>query len=142
MPYVFLEHSADIGIRVWENTLEKSFAEGGKALFSIMVDASKVQKKSTIDIQCEARDIPMLFVEWLNKILSEADINKMVFRDFRILSIKPYGYNNYRLQGEAVGEKLDPERHTLKVEPKAATYFGLKYEFLEGNHYLQCVIDV
>ncbi len=142
MPYVFLEHTADIGVRAWDNTLEKAFVEGGKALFSIMVDISKVQKKSAVDIQCEARDIPMLFVEWLNKLLSQADINKMVFSGFRIISIEAYGYKDFRLKGEAFGEPLDPKKHVFKVEPKAATYFGLKYEIQDGVHYLQCVIDV
>ncbi len=39
-------------------------------------------------------------------------------------------------------KKLDPKKHIIKTEAKAATYFGLKYEFKDGSHYLQCVIDV
>jgi SHS2 domain-containing protein len=142
MPYEFLEHEADIGIRAWDKTLEKAFAQGGKALFDIMVDIKKVKKVSSVDISCEAHDIPTLFVEWLNKLLTEADIKKMVFKDFKIKSIEPFGYDVYRLKGTASGEKLDPERHVIKTEAKAATYFGLKYEFKDGSHYLQCVVDV
>ena len=142
MPFEFLEHEADIGIRAWDKTLEKAFAQGGKALFDIMVDIKKVKKVSSVDIACEARDIPALFVEWLNHLITQADIKKMVFRDFKVTSIEPFGYDLYKLKGTAFGEKLDPKKHTLKVEPKAATYFGLKYEFIDGNHYLQCVIDV
>lgn len=142
MPYEFLEHEADIGIRAWDKTLEKAFAKGAEALFDIMVDIKKVKKAAAIDITCEARDIPALFVEWLNKLLTEAGIKKMVFRDFKVTSIEPFGYDLYKLKGTAFGEKLDPKKHTLKVEPKAATYFGLKYEFKDGSHFLQCVIDV
>ncbi|MDD4879458.1 MAG: archease [Candidatus Omnitrophica bacterium] len=142
MPYQFLDHEADIGIRVWDKTLEKAFAQGGKALFDIMVDIKKVKKVSSVDISCEARDIPALFVEWLNHLITQASIKKMVFRDFKVTSIEPFGYDLYKLKGTASGEKLSPKKHTLKVEPKAATYFGLKYEFKDGNHYLQCVIDV
>ncbi|HOX10180.1 MAG TPA: archease [Candidatus Omnitrophota bacterium] len=142
MPYEYLEHEADIGLRAWDRTLEKAFAAGGKALFDIMVDIKKVKKASSVDISCEARDIPALFVEWLNKLLTEADIKKMVFKDFKIRSIEPFGYDLYRLKGVASGEKLDPKRHMIKTEAKAATYFGLKYEFKDGNHYLQCVVDV
>lgn len=142
MPYEFLEHEADIGIRAWDKTLEKAFAKGAQALFEIMVDIKKVKKVSSVGIACEARDIPALFVEWLNKLLTQAGIKKMVFRDFKVTSIEPFGYGVFKLKGTAFGEKLDPRRHTLKVEPKAATYFGLKYEFKNGNYYLQCVIDV
>jgi len=142
MPYEFLEHEADIGIRAWDKTLEKAFAQGGKALFGIMVDLRKVEKKAEVKIEAEARDIPALFVEWLNNLLSQADIEKMVFRDFKVTSIEPFGYDLYRLKGLAFGEKLDPKKHSIKTEAKAATYFGLKYEFKDGDHYLQCVIDV
>lgn len=142
MPYEFLEHEADIGIRAWDKTLEKAFVKGAQALFEIMVDIKKVKKVSSVDITCEARDIPALFVEWLNHLITQAGIKKMVFRDFKVTSIEPFGYDLYKLKGTAFGEKLDPRRHILKVEPKAATYFGLKYEFKDGNHYLQCVIDV
>jgi len=142
MPYEFLEHEADIGIRAWDKTLEKAFAKGAEALFDIMVDLRKVGKKVEVKVEAEAHDIPTLFVEWLNKLLTQAGIKKMAFRDFKVTSIEPFGYDLYKLKGTAFGEKLDPKKHTLKVEPKAATYFGLKYEFKDGNHYLQCVIDV
>ena len=142
MPFEFLEHEADVGIRAWGKTLEKAFAAGGKALFSIMADLRKVDKKAEVKIEVEGHDIPALFVEWLNKLLSEAGIKKMVFKDFKVISIEPFGYDVYRLKGTATGEKLNPRKHILKVEPKAATYFGLKYEFKDGDHYLQCVVDV
>jgi len=142
MPYEFLDHEADIGICAWDKTLEAAFAQGGKALFSIMTDLRKINKKVEVTVEVEAHDIATLFVEWLNKLLTEADLKKMAFRDFKITSIEPFGYDAYKLKGKAFGEKLDPEKHTLKVEPKAATYFGLKYEFKAGNHYLQCVVDV
>jgi len=48
----------------------------------------------------------------------------------------------YRLKGTAFGEKIDPKKHSVRTEVKAATYFGLKYEFRDGSHYLQCVVDV
>ena len=107
-----------------------------------LVDLRKVEKKVEVKVEAEAHDIPTLFVEWLNKLLTRADIKKMVFRDFKVTSIEPFGYDLYKLKGAAFGEKLDPRRHMIKTEAKAATYFGLKYEFNDGNHYLQCVIDV
>lgn len=142
MPYEFLEHESDIGIRAWDRTLERTFVQGGKALFDIMVDLKKVKKKTSVDISCEARDIPALFVEWLNKLLTQSDLKKTVFKDFKVESIEPFGYDVYRLKGTAFGEKIDPKKHSVRTEVKAATYFGLKYEFRDGCHYLQCVVDV
>ena len=142
MPYEFLDHEADIGIRAWGKSLEEAFAEGGRALFDIMVDVTKVEPKESVDIQCEGTDIPSLFVEWLNALLTQSDIKGLVFGDFKNITITPLAYNLYKLQAKALGEKLDTEKHNVKVEAKAATYHGLKYEAKDGNHYLQCVVDI
>lgn len=142
MPYEFIEHQADIGIRAWGKTIDEAFVEGAKALFDIMVDIRKVEKKDSADIECEAHDIPMLFVEWLNKLIAKADIDGMAFSDFKILKINPIDGKKYELKAKAFGEKLDRNKHAIKVEAKAATYFGLKYEVKGGVHYLQCLIDL
>ncbi len=142
MPYKFLEHEADIGIRAWGKSLEEAFASGAAALFDIMVDVKKVEPKESVDIQCEGTDIPALFVEWLNTLLTQSDINGIIFGDFKNITITPLAYSLYKLHAKASGEKLDAVRHNIKVEAKAATYHGLKYEIKDGNHYLQCVIDV
>jgi SHS2 domain-containing protein len=142
MPYEFLDHEADIGIRAWGKSLEEAFAEGATALFDIMVDVKKVENKESVDIQCEGTDIPALFVEWLNALLTQADITDLVFSDFKDIRILPLAYNLYKLHAKASGEKLDAAKHNIKVEAKAATYHGLKYETKDSVHYLQCVVDV
>ncbi len=142
MPYEFLEHGADVGIRAWGKSLEEAFASAAEALFDIIVDVKKVEPKESVDIQCEGTDIPALFVEWLNTLLTQSDISGLVFGDFKNITITPLAYNLYKLHAKASGEKLDAEKHNIKVEAKAATYHGLKYETKDGMHYLQCVIDV
>ena len=142
MPYEFIEHEADIGIRAWGKTIDEAFIEGAKALFDIMVDIKKVEKVNSADIECEANDIPALFVEWLNRLLAKADINGMAFSDFKISKINPVDGKRYELKAKAFGEKLDRSKHGVKIEAKAATYFGLKYEVKGGVHYLQCLIDL
>lgn len=142
MPYEFLEHEADIGIRAWGKTLEDAFAEGAKALFDITVDVTKVAAKEAIEVECNAPDIPALFVEWLNTLLTQADIRGLVFGSFRILEILSCRNNLHILRARAFGERLDIKKHSIKVEAKAATYHGLKYEIKDSRHYLQCVVDV
>jgi len=142
MPYEFIEHGADVGIRAWGKTIDEAFAEGAKALFDIMVDINKVEKQGSVDIECEARDIPALFVGWLNNLLAQADINGMVFCDFKIAEITQADDKTYKLSAQAFGEKLDRDKHAIKVEAKAATYYGLKFEKKDDDYYLQCVIDI
>lgn len=140
MPFQYLDHEADVGIRVWGPTLEDAFREGAKAMFGFMADISKVRPRAKVDISCDAVDIPSLFVEWLNALLSKKDINNLIFSEFEV-KIGKKG-KDYTLTGVACGEAPDPQRHKLKTEVKAATYSGLKFERLKGNVYLTCVLDI
>jgi SHS2 domain-containing protein len=141
MSYEFLEHEADMGLKCSGNTLEEAFEEGGRALFDLMVDIKAVQPSKSVQIECEASDIATLFVEWLNELLSQKDIKDMFFSDFQIESITQEN-DKYHLTAKAYGEPVNIEKHGVKIEVKAATYSGLKYEKKEDMHTLQCIVDV
>lgn len=133
--YELFEHQADVGIRGIGSSLEEAFAEGARAMFSVMVDIDKVKPVKSIEIRCNAENDEELFVEFLNKLLAEATINDMVFSKF-IVQIRNHG-----LRGTAKGEKLDTEKHEVKTEVKAATYSQLKIERNE-KFVAQCIVDV
>lgn len=133
--YELFEHKADIGIRGIGSSLEEAFAEAARAMFSVMVDIDKVIPIKPVEIKCNADNHEELFVEFLNKLLAEATINEMVFSKF-IVQIR-----NHELTGTAKGEKLDPEKHEVKTEVKAATYSQLKIE-RNDKFVAQCIVDV
>jgi len=141
MAYRYLDHEADVGFEASGNSLEEAFCEGAKATFGIMVDLRQVAVKKTVKVQCEADCIPNLFIAWLNELLSLADVNGMFFSAFKVDKIEE-GSGRFIVYGAAKGEAIDPKKHTLKTEAKAATYFGLKYEIKGKRHIFQCVIDV
>jgi SHS2 domain-containing protein len=140
MPYEFLDHEADIGIRSTGNTLEGAFEDGAKAMFAVMVDLETVEPHQKIEIEVEATDIAALFVEWLNELLAQSDIEGIVFSKFEIMSIESRE-NTYLLRGWAYGERRDSEKHILRTEVKGATYSGLKV-WENQQYHAQCVLDV
>lgn len=141
MPYTYLDHEADVGIRATGSTLEEAFEQGAKAMLNVMWDISTIEERQNILIECEARDIPELFVEVLNEILFKQDVNGLAISRFKIDEIKKAD-ERYKLKGTASGEPLNLEKHTVKTEVKAATYAGLRYEEKEGQHIVQCILDV
>jgi SHS2 domain-containing protein len=48
---------------------------------------------------------------------------------------------DHDLEATAKGENLDPEKHNVKIEVKAATYSQLKVERNE-KFLAQCIVDV
>ncbi len=131
-------HQADIGVRGFGATSEEAFVNGAKAMFSLMVDLKEVSPKESVKIAVQAEDQASLFVEWLNQLLAAADIKRWLFSKFEV-EIE----NSRSLRGKAWGEPINPKKHTLLTEVKAATYSQLKVERKpDGQWVAQCVVDV
>jgi SHS2 domain-containing protein len=130
------EHQADIGIRGFGATLEEAFANAAVALYSVMVDISRVEQKEFRGVNVSADDQEQLLVEWLNALLAVSDIERMVFSRFEVR------IEGERLAGTAWGEHLERDRHQAHVEVKGATYHQLSVRREQGRFVAQCVVDV
>jgi tRNA nucleotidyltransferase (CCA-adding enzyme) len=130
-------HQADIGIRGIGKTLEEAFEQGAAALLAVICSPDNVEPKEAVEIQVEAEEKDLLFADWINALIYEMDVRKMLFSRFDV------HLENDRLTAAAWGEKCDPDRHELAVEVKAATYMELKVFENENNQWVaQCVVDV
>lgn len=141
MPYEYLDHEADVGLRGIGATPEEALAEGARAMLHVMVNPETVTPTTEIPVRCQAGDLESLFVALLNELLYLREVNDTTLVDFRVTRLEETG-DGWALEGVAAGEPLEPNKHELLTEVKAATYFGLKY-YTEGDrHVVQCVVDV
>ena len=136
MNYETFDHEADIGIRGFGGTLAEAFQNAAAALYSVMVTIDRVTPREKRIIAVSAPDRELLFVEWLNALLSLSDIERMVFSKFEV------AITGDSLTGTAWGEALDHKRHEAHVEIKGATYHMLKVAEANGRFVAQCVVDV
>jgi SHS2 domain-containing protein len=136
MTFERFEHKADVGVRGKGETLEEAFVEGARAMFSVMANIETVKPIETFGVEVSAQDEEALFVEWLNELLSIADLNEIVFCEFEV-EVK-----DNILKGKASGEKWDLERHEPRTEVKAATYSQLTVKKENGSYVAQCIVDV
>ncbi|MBL7215581.1 MAG: archease [Phycisphaerae bacterium] len=137
MVWQHFHHQADIGIRGIGDSLEKAFEEAARGLMAVICSPETIEPKEAVQIQCEADENDMLFADWINALIYEMDVRKMLFSRFEVR------IHNHQLSAKAWGEKTDPEKHKLAVEVKAATFMELKV-FLDSNNQwvAQCVVDV
>ncbi|MCK4553518.1 archease, partial [Candidatus Parcubacteria bacterium] len=85
--YKYLEHEADMGVYAQAESWPEVFSEGARAVFSLMYEKevrSKKLKVRSIKIEVGANSIEGLFVEWINELLAQKDINSLVFFKFEI----------------------------------------------------------
>jgi SHS2 domain-containing protein len=137
MSWEHFSHGSDIGIRGIGSSPEEAFEQAGAALTAVVADVSTIRAQQEIEVRCEAPDMELLFVSWLNAIIYEMAVRKMLFVTFRV------SLSGCTLTGTLAGEKVDAERHGIAVEPKGATVTALKVSCgPDGQWLAQCVIDV
>ena len=141
MPYNYLEHTADLGIQGIGTSPQEAFEEGAQAMLAAMANIAKVECKQSYPLRCTAPDIPSLFVEWLNEILYQREVNDALLSRAQVTRLE-HSDSGWTLEGVAWGEPLDPARHEAYIEVKAATYSGLEYIPGEQQYTIQCVLDV
>jgi len=130
-------HDADIGIRGCGTTLETAFEQAAVAMTAVMTNPEMVRAETAVAIHCEASDIELLLVDWLNALVFETDTRKMLFSTFKV------SLQELRLEATAWGEPVDVARHQPAAEVKGATYTALKVERDAGGLWCaQCVVDV
>lgn len=76
-------HAADVGVRGFGKTTAEAFEQAALALTAV-VTAAEIQPAVLVKVQCAAPDIELLFVEWLNAIIYEMAVRKMLFSRFAV----------------------------------------------------------
>jgi len=134
------EHTADIGIRGYGDTLEEAFEAVALALFDVMIDVREIEPHECREIEVEAEDLEALLYSFLEELLVLHDVEGLVFGDFEVKIER--SRDGYRLRVKACGEPLS-EKHKPKEEVKAITYHDMKIKQLEdGNWMVQLVPDI
>ena len=130
-------HDADIGLEGRGPSLAAAFEQTALALTAVITDPGRVEERQAVDIQCEALDPELLLVDWVNALIYEMAIGRMLFARFSVI------IEDGRLRATAWGEGLDPHRHQPAVEVKGATYTALSVtKGKSGTWTARCVVDV
>jgi SHS2 domain-containing protein len=128
--YEVIEHTADIGLRVWGQAFEDVFAEAAVALVAVMGTASGGDPV-TERVALDAPDVDSLFVDWLSEILFLFEAREIVPRDVRVLIDR----DGWKLEATIDGAKA-PAFVQEGPTVKAITYHALEVTENEATVYL------
>jgi len=130
-------HGADIGIRGMGRTIEEAFEQAAVALTGVITDPLRVESRKEVAIRCQAPDREVLLVDWLNGLIYEMAVRRLILARFQV------SIEGDHLNGRAWGEEADVARHEPAVEVKGATYTDLFVgQNPDGAWVAQCVVDV
>jgi SHS2 domain-containing protein len=129
-------HDADVGVRGWGASAAAAFEQAALALTAVVTDA-RVSPQTSVEVRCAAPDLELLLVEWLNAVIYEMAVRKMLFGRFAVR------IEDGRLEGTLWGEPVDVARHAPACEPKGATYTALRVASDGGGTWsAACIVDV
>lgn len=128
-------HDADVGVRGFGATPAQAFEQAALALTAVVTRA-QIAPLNPVEVKCQAPDLELLLVDWLNAIIFEMAVRRMLFARF---AVKIEGT---RLEATLWGEPVDVVRHAPACEPKGATYTALRVAREGDDWSAACVVDV
>ena len=137
MGYELLDHTGDLGIRVWAADVKGLFQEAGRALFDIITDLDKVEAHLHQEVSVEGSGQEELLVAWLNELLYLHEVKGLLFCD-----VAPTEIDDTSVKGVATGEEFDEDRHVIKTSIKAVTYHELEIKEKDGLWHAQVIFDI
>jgi len=119
-PYEVLEHTADVGLRVYGRTLPELFANAGLGLMALATEPQALRSEEPLSLSASGSEAEQLLVNWLSEILYHMDAEGWLFTRFSVKEC-----SSTAIVGEGWGERRDPATRSRAVAVKAVTYHQL-----------------
>jgi SHS2 domain-containing protein len=124
--YEFVEGAtSDLSFVAHGPTPEAAFAGAAQALLAATVeDPASVERRERRPVTLEEPDLDLLLLRFLNELVYLRDAEALLLHPARLVVTR--SPHSARLEAELEGERIDPGRHALVSEVKAATAHGLR----------------
>ena len=137
--YEVFEHTADVGLRITSDSLEKLFSEAGRGVASLIIENPEaIEPRQTVRFELESEDLLGLFVDWLRELIYRFETDHLLLSEFRL----ELSDDLRRLRADCRGEKADWTRHLPDNELKAVTYHGLRVAQTRDGWEAEVIFDI
>jgi SHS2 domain-containing protein len=137
LSYEVFEHTADIGLHAYGDTLEELFVHAAQGMESLMVAPEQIRPEVQREIVVEGHDEISLLIAWLNELIFLFDIEYLLFHDFTIDALSAS-----RLKAQAIGEPYDAQHHDLSSAIKAVTWHEASVEQSDNGYKARIIFDI
>jgi SHS2 domain-containing protein len=141
-PFEFLDDvTSDLCFEARGATLRDVFAAAAEALLDATVEQrERLGEAERHRVELVEPDLELLLLRFLNELIYLRDARGLLLRP-RELAVEE-GPGGARLVAELAGERLDPARHHLLCDVKAATAHGLALAREAGGFRATVTLDV
>lgn len=142
MPYKFLEHTADLKVRVEEKNLEAAFISAAYALREAIAEGVKVKPVRGRVLAIEGKDLEDLLYRFLEEFLFLLDADDFLLSEIEDLEIMGDEKNGYSLAAKILIDSASKYKFTNDVKAITFNEMFVKYDKKEEKAVLQFVLDV
>jgi SHS2 domain-containing protein len=135
--YEVIEHTADIGLRIYGRDLQELFRHAALGLFNLMTDVGKIKTQESRTFCLQSQNAGNLLLSWLRELLFTFSVEKWVFKEIVFKNL-----TERQLEAIATGERFDPKRHEQRSEVKAVTYHQFKLEKRKTGWVAEVIFDI
>lgn len=133
--------TSDVTFVAWAPSLPALFDRAAAALLSVEIDNPESVRSDRVQaISLEEPDLELLLLRFLNELIYLRDADRLLVRA-AALEIRS-GDQGACLEGELRGEPIDPARHSLATDVKAATPHQLAVKHQDGGWDARVTLDV
>ena len=138
--FEWLDHTADIGIRVCGKNAVELLSKAATGMFAVMAspldDHSPFQDPPQLySLDIQSSDANALMLDWLNELLSLSDVHRVIFTEFKFKELKP---NSLKADVRGVSRS----QFTMERDIKAVTAHGLAVREVGKLLVVEIIFDV
>ncbi len=137
MTYRLIDHTADVGLHIFGSNLKDLFANAAHAMYDVITEPTLLEGADEHEIRVTGDDWPDLMVNWLREALYLWSGRELLVKQVHILSL-----SEYELTAKVKADPYNPDRHSLKKELKAVTYYQIQVYEGEKGWEAEVVFDV
>ncbi|XP_069478565.1 protein archease isoform X3 [Ambystoma mexicanum] len=105
----YLDHTADVQIHAWGDTMEEAFEQCAMGMFGYITDIDTVEPIDTVDVESEGHDMISLLYNFLDEWLYQFSADKFfVPREVKVLQIDRMAF---KIRSIGWGEEFNLEKH-------------------------------
>lgn len=136
--YEYLDHTADVQIHAWGDSLEEAFEQCATAMFGYMTEIDKVEITEIQEIEAQGEDMMSLLFHFLDEFLFLFSAEPFfIARKVKVIS---FDRDNFHIRAIGYGETFNLDKHPQGTEVKAITYSNMQVH--EKEHEVYVIIDI
>ncbi|XP_053681041.1 protein archease-like [Anopheles nili] len=123
--YEYLDHTADVQLHAWGDSLKEAFEQCGMAMFGYMTELPTVEIKNCYQITTEPTDdVENLMFRFLDELLFLFSAEPYLI--CKKLEITKFDLEQFTIECKCYGEEFDLKKHPQGTEVKAITYSAMQ----------------